>query len=65
MKCRRHFFICEFESGEFKENIETTEIAFFDKESLPEQLAVEKTTKEQILMCFESYENKNLPTLFD
>ena len=59
------FVLCEFESGEFKENIETTEIAFFDKESLPEQLAVEKTPKEQILMCFESYENKNLPTLFD
>lgn len=59
------FILCEFESGEFKENIETTEIAFFDKESLPEKLAVEKTTKEQILMCFESYENKDLPTFFD
>lgn len=34
-------------------------------EELPEQLANEKTTKEQILMCFEANENENWQTMFD
>lgn len=59
------FMLCEYESGEFHKNIETTETGFFDRESIPENLAVEKTTKEQILMCFDSYEQKDTPTLFD
>ena len=59
------FVQCKYESGEFEANIETTEAAFFDKNSLPENLAVEKCTKEQILMCFESYENPDCPTLFE
>ena len=59
------FVQCKYESGEFEANIETTEAVFFDKNSLPENLAVEKCTKEQILMCFESYENPDCPTLFE
>lgn len=59
------FILCKYESGEFKENIETTEIGFFNKEDIPDNLAVEKCTKEQILMCFDFYENQTLPTLFD
>lgn len=59
------FVLCRYESGEFRKNIETTEIAFFDRKSIPVNLAVEKTTKEQILMCFDSYENLDSPTLFD
>lgn len=59
------FVQCKYESGEFETNIETTEAAFFDKNSLPENLAMEKSTKEQILMCFESYENPDCPTLFE
>lgn len=45
------FVMCKYESGKFEDNIETTQIAFFDKDSLPEKLAVEKCTKEQVLMC--------------
>lgn len=59
------FVLCKYESGEFKNNIETTEIGFFDKDSIPENLAVEKTTKKQIQMCFDYYNNPNSPTLFD
>ena len=59
------FILCKFVSGEFRENIETTEIGLFDRDSIPENLAVEKTTREQILMCFDSYEKPDLPTLFD
>lgn len=59
------FVLCSYESGEFQRNIETTEIEFFDRDSLPENLAVEKTTKEQIRMCFDYNENPELPTVFD
>lgn len=59
------FVLCKYENGEFQDNIETTEIDFFGKEEIPDHLAVEKCTKEQITMCFDSYENQASPTLFD
>ena len=59
------FVQCRYEGGEFEKNIETTEMAFFDKNSLPPVLAAEKCTREQIMMCFDSYENPGTPTLFD
>lgn len=59
------FVLCQLRGGKFEENIETTEIGFFDKENLPTNLAVEKCTKEQVLMCFDSYENPIMATLFD
>ena len=59
------FVMCRYESGNFEKNIETTEIAFFGKDEIPDHLAVEKCTREQILMCFEAYENPEMPTLFD
>ena len=59
------FVLCRYISGTFEDNMETTETGFFDRESIPENLAVEKTTKEQILMCFDSYEQKDSATLFD
>ena len=59
------FVLCRYKGGEFQNNIETTETGFFDKENLPSDLAVEKCTKEQILMCFDSYENPEKATLFD
>lgn len=59
------FVECEYECGEFTQNIETTETAFFDRDELPEQLAVEKTTKAQILMCFDAHDNPAALPLFD
>lgn len=59
------FVLCRYEGGEFAENSETTGIGFFGKEELPAQLAAEKCTKEQILMCFSSWENPDSPTVFD
>lgn len=59
------FVMCEYNGGKFEENIETTEIAFFGKGEIPELLAVEKCTKEQILMCFNALESPDMPTLFD
>lgn len=59
------FVLCKYERGEFSENIETTEVGLFYKDELPHNLAVEKCTMDQIMMCFESYENPELPTRFD
>ena len=59
------FVMCKFEGGEFKKNIETTEVGFFGRDSIPEKLAVEKCTREQIMMCFEAYDHPDSQTLFD
>lgn len=59
------FVLCKYESGMFENNIETTEIGFFDKLEIPANLAVEKCTKEQIMMCFEAFENPDYITSFD
>ena len=59
------FVQCKYEFGEFEKNIETTEIGFFGKDEIPENLAVEKCTREQLLMCFEAYGNPEMPTIFE
>ncbi|MBQ6322799.1 MAG: NUDIX hydrolase [Lachnospiraceae bacterium] len=59
------FVLCRYKGGDFEENIETTGTAFFSRDELPENLAAEKCTREQVLMCFEAYDEPNLPTQFD
>ncbi len=59
------FMLCRYESGSFESNIETTEIKLFGREEIPENLAAEKTSKEQIMMCFDFYENPEQPAVFD
>lgn len=59
------FVQCKYEFGEFEKNIETTEIGFFGNDEIPENLAVEKCTREQLLMCFEAYGNPEMPTIFE
>lgn len=59
------FILCEVVGEKFEENIETTEIKYFSLEDLPQNLAEEKTNREQIEMCFEAYNNKEWETQFD
>lgn len=59
------FVLCEIINGKFTENIETTEIEYFSLEDLPLNLAEEKTSKEQIDMCFRAFTNQNWQTRFD
>ena len=59
------FVLCEIIDGEFKENIETTEIDYFALEDLPKKLADEKCNKEQIEMCFNAYDDNNWQVQFD
>lgn len=59
------FILCKAIGGAFVENIETTGIQYFGREDIPNNLAVEKTSKEQILMCFDAYDNENWKTQFE
>jgi len=59
------FVQCRAIGGAFDENIETTEIRYFDRDALPENLAVEKNTAEQIQMCFDAYQRKDWKTVLD
>ena len=59
------FILCDIIGGEFKKNIETIEIKYFSQNEIPNNLAEEKTNKEQIEMCFKAYNDKNWQTQFD
>lgn len=58
------FVLCKVLSGEFHENTETVESRYFALEELP-LLAEEKTTREQIELCFESQNKQFWETEFD
>lgn len=59
------FILCDVIDGEFIENIETTEIKYFSLDEIPNNLAEEKTNKDQIEMCFKAFNDKNWETQFD
>ena len=50
--------------GQFEKNIETTEIAYFSLDELPE-LSEAKNNKEQIEMCFKANQDKDWEVQFD
>ena len=58
------FIICDVISGSFMPNSETSASGFFLINGLPE-LANEKTTLEQIQMCFDAYHDNNWVAQFD
>jgi ADP-ribose pyrophosphatase YjhB (NUDIX family) len=58
------FFICELTGGSARASVETSEVAFFARDSLP-PLSVGRTTAAQIERMFEHAENPALPTDFD
>ncbi len=59
------FVLCNVTGGEFVENIETTEIRYFDRNEIPDEIAPEKATLEQINMCFDAYMDENWKVAFD
>ena len=59
------FVLCNVLGGNFEKNIETTEIKYFSLDEIPDNLAEEKTNKEQIEMCFKAYNDENWQTQFD
>ena len=59
------FVLCAATGGKFAENSETTEAKFFSLDEIPDHLAEEKTTREQIEMCFRALEDENWQVQFD
>jgi len=58
------FLLCSLLGGSFQSNSETIDSGYFSMEDLP-PLAENKTTKEQILMCFDAYRAEHWITQFD
>ena len=75
--CKRHnypesvygiakvFFLCRRVGGGFAPNLETTESGYFALDELPESLATEKITREQIEMCFRAKADPAWQAVFD
>lgn len=58
------FVLCQPLGGAFQPNLETTACAYFAPDELP-PLAEEKTTREQIAMCFQAYRDPHWQVVFD
>ena len=59
------FVLCEYVSHSFVENTETFGAEFYSLDELPE-LSTTRTTKKQLEMCFDCYNNiENWETIFD
>ncbi|ADL12751.1 NUDIX hydrolase N-terminal domain-containing protein [Acetohalobium arabaticum] len=58
------FVECEFLSGEFEKNIETSDSGFFSVTDLP-PLSLGRNTKEQIRSCFEARRKDYHKAIFD
>ncbi len=59
------FFLCEITGGQATESYETTGVAFFAEDAIPEQLSISRTLPFQITRMFEHRRNRALPTDFD
>ena len=53
------FILCELESFNFKENLETDKAEFFSLDNLPE-ISSNKNTEKMIMECFEHYKNNTM-----
>ena len=58
------FFLCTRLGGSFLANSESISSGYFSLDALP-PLAQNKTTKEQIQMCFDAYHSNHWKTLYD
>jgi ADP-ribose pyrophosphatase YjhB (NUDIX family) len=58
-------FLCNLLSGEAKPSIETSEVAFFGWDEIPEMLSGERTNLRHISDAFACLADPSTPTLFD
>ena len=58
------FFLCRAIGGAFAENTETTESGYFSPDSLP-LLSQDRSSEEQVKMCFDAYRDENWTARFD
>lgn len=59
------FMLCALVGGQFQENLETTESRYFAREEIPDALAQEKVTREQIELCFDAQTDERWIPVFD
>lgn len=58
------FILCDIVGGEMKAGMETSDVAFFDEDQLPE-LSAERNTEKQIRKLFEMRKSADKEVLFD
>ena len=58
-------FLCEIVGGEATISNETTEVAFFDLDEIPQPLSENRTKQRHIENAFAAHENPLIPTVFD
>ena len=58
------FFLCELLGGEPKASSETTDVAFFTEDKIPE-LSLGRVTPDQVVRMFEHHQNPDWPADFD
>ena len=59
------FFLCDLLGGEPTVSNETSEIAWFAEDELPENLSLGRTLHHELHQFFEHHRNPDLPTSFD
>ena len=59
------FVLCVSHGGAFRPNSETVESGYFALDELPAPLATEKTTFEELALCFRAHADPQWQTLFD
>ena len=58
-------FLCDLISGAARPSEETSEVAFFGPEEMPEPLSGERTRARHILDAFAMFKDEDVPTVFD
>lgn len=59
------FSLCKVLGGSFQPNIETTEAAYFSEQELPQNIALEKNSLDQIHRCFAAHRMPDWKTTMD
>jgi ADP-ribose pyrophosphatase YjhB (NUDIX family) len=58
-------FLCELISGEARTSLETSEVAFFGPEEIPQPFSGERTKERHIRDAFAAFHNPDIATQFD
>lgn len=58
-------FLCDLIDGAARPSLETTEVAFFGREELPQRLSGQRTFPRHIQDAFAAYDHPDCPTVFD
>jgi ADP-ribose pyrophosphatase YjhB (NUDIX family) len=64
LHCYKLFFLCELTGGAPAASSETSDVAFFAEDALPE-LSIGRTTAAQIALCLRHHREPGLPTVFE